>query len=239
MRVMYDNKLVGATITGGASANFGLGNLLVPSLSIPFVGIDKTTELTVTFDVDTPVTCIAFAGHNLETFRYRLLDALDVILEDVLVVSLDKAEVIYPTVHSAKKVILNLSAYSGSIAQCGNLMVGTYLQMPYPMPYYMETMVMTNVRSETAFGQVYGSDGVFVQTYAPNFENVKLDKFNEVVLMCAQIRNFYPVYVDMTELNHLYKVPLYATMSGSDFTNKRDTKGFQRRTFSLNIREVF
>lgn len=239
MRVLYENKLKDANFTGNANANFGLGNLLVPSLSIPFVGIDKTAEIVVTFDTEVPITCIAFAGHNLETFRYRLFDTSNTIVEDVLVVALNKSEMIYPVVKTAKKLVLNLSAYEGKIAQCGNLMVGEYLQMPNPAPYYDETLVMTNVRSETAFGQVYGSDGVFVQTYSPDFEHVELDKFNEVVTMCETVRNFHPVYVDMTELNHAYKKPLYATMSGSDFSNKRDTRGFQRRTFSLKIREVF
>jgi len=238
MRVLYSNKIVNATITGNASANFGLANLLVSSLAIPFVGIDRTGEITITFDATETVNCIAFAGHNLESFRYRLYDELDAITEDVMLVTLESSEVIYPTVTTAKKIVINLASPTGTLITCGNLMIGEYLQMPNPAPYYDETLVSTNERSETTFGQVYGSEGVFLQTLAPDFEHVELDKYNAVKDMCEAIRNFRPVYVDMTELAHDYKLPLYATLSGSDFVNKRDTRGYQRRSFSLSIKEV-
>lgn len=238
MRVLYNNKLVDATITGTANANFGLGNLLVSSLSIPYVATDQTVELTIVFDAVTPVTCIAFAGHNLENFKYRMYDASNVLTEEVLLVQLDPTEVIYPTVQTAKKIILNLYAPVGSTASMGHLSIGEYLQMPNPNAYYDEALVMTNEREESAFGQVYGSNGVFLQTYAPDFSHVELNKFNEIVAMCEQIRNFHPIFVDMTEHNHAYKKPLYATVTGSEFVNKRDTRGYQRRSFSLAIKEV-
>jgi len=238
MRILYNNKLVDATITGTASANFGLGNLLVPSLSIPFVATDQSVELTIVFDALTSVTCIAFSGHNLENFKYRLYDGADVLTEEVLLVQLDPTETIYPTVHTAKKLVLNLYAPVGSIASMGYLSIGEYLQMPNPNAYYDEQIILTNSREESVFGQVYGSDGVFLQTYAPDFSHVDLDKFNEVVNMLEQVRNFHPIFVDMTEFNHPYKKPLYATVSGSEFVNKRDTRGYQRRSFALAIREV-
>ena len=61
MRVLYENKLKMRTSQGTQMRTSGLGNLLVPSLSIPFVGIDKTAEIVVTFD--------AGGSYNLHRFR--------------------------------------------------------------------------------------------------------------------------------------------------------------------------
>ena len=114
--------------------------------------------------------------------------------------------------------------------------------MPKPTAYYSEKFIVTNERTSTAFGAVYGSDGELLRKIEPSFAVVDFDSYKNVVSMYTAIRNFRTLFVDMNELNHAYKEPMYATLEMSEMNTSRDSRrdkpSATRHSFSLTITEV-
>lgn len=241
MRILWYNKLQDATITVSSestemSANFPKENMLVQALSIPFKSIQPSIEVTITFDSATVINAIAFAGHNLSTFRYRTYDESDALIVDNLITSLLSTEMLYSSTALVKKIILNMNA--SEYVQVGYLSIGEYYQMPSPLAYYEEAIDITNERNDNIFGQVYGSNGVMLQTYAPDFAYVSKEKLDEIVEIVNSARNFNSLFVDMTEDAHDFKLPLYATLNFASFSNSRYSRGIKTYGFKLNIQEA-
>jgi len=242
MRVLYNNVATEAAITTTSeNVNFPLGNLFVPALSTPYRSLATPVDLYLTFDVEEAINCISLAGHNLTTLRYRVYDIGDNIVEDVSLLEVEPTAMIYLSQSTAKKIRLTMNSDETYIS-IGALFTGMYYQMPYPIAYYDETIEMTNERFETAFGQVFGSDGEFLQTYSPEFVNITMAQFNAIKTMLQAVRNFVPLFVDMTEDAHEYKAPLYCTVSLDSIPNSRYVRANkidgQKRTISLKIREA-
>lgn len=241
MRLLWYNKLQDAVITVSSestdiSANFPKENLLVYALSIPFKSIQPSVQMTVTFNAVETINCLAFAGHNMNTFRYRTYDESDVLIVDVLINELLATEMLYVGSASIKKIVINMTA--DDYIQIGYLSIGEYYQMPNPLAYYEEAIIITNRVDTNLFGQVYGSDGVFLQTYSPDFVRVSNDRFKEIRAIVDEVRNYKSIFVDMTEDNHDYKKPLYATLDFERFDTSRYKAGVMEKTFQLAIREV-
>lgn len=231
MRILYENKLKEASLVGTSATNFGLGNMLISSLRIPYIANDASTQITIEFE--DKVNCIAIAGHNLNTLRYRLYKD-DNILQEKLVVQLEKTEMLYFPLVEVDKIVLNM--VSDDLVKVGYLSIGEFIQMPNPDAYYDEGMVITNKREENMFGQVYASRGVTLQTYKLNFSYVK--KIEKVRKMLETVRNYQPVFVDMTEDNRNYKKPLFATMNFTSFNYSRSPRNAYLNNFSLDIKEI-
>ncbi len=232
MRVLYDNLLKGATITGSSATNFGLGNMLVHSLSIPYMANDNTAQIEI--GVSDTINCIAFAGHNLTSFRYRLYKN-EVIIKERLLVDLLKTDMLYFKETEVDKVIINIGT-NKSNAKIGYLSIGKYVQMPNPDAYYDEDVFITNKREESVFGQVYGSRGVMMKGYKVRFSFIK--EIDEIMEAVEYVRNHRPLFVDMTEHNHEYKEPLYATLDLTNFSYNRSPRNRFLYNISLNIKEL-
>lgn len=241
MRILWYNKIQTATITVTSestfmSANFPKENILVNALSIPFKSIQPTAEMIITFDALTTINCIGLAGHNLTALRYRTYDKSDVLIDDVSVTSVRDTDVFYLDTELVKKIKLNMT--SDVFVQIGYLSAGEYYAMPDPNAFYDENYEINNVRSTNAFGQVYGSDGAMLRRYEPNFTNVHVIQFKEIVAIIEATRNYKTLFVDMTESNHDYKEPLYATLDLTSVSSATYSRGFQRKTINLSILEA-
>jgi hypothetical protein len=159
-----------------------------------------------------------------------------VLIVDVLINELLSTEMLYVDSASIKKIVINMTA--DDYIQIGYLSIGEYYQMPNPLAYYEEAIIITNRVDTNLFGQVYGSDGVFLQTYSPDFVRVSNDRFKEIRAIVDEVRNYKSIFVDMTEDNHDYKKPLYATLDFERFDTSRYKAGVMEKTFQLAIREV-
>lgn len=232
MRVLYDNLLKGATITGSSATNFGLGNMLVHSLSIPYMANDNTAQIEI--GVSDTINCIALAGHNLTSLRYRLYRK-NVILKEKLLVELLPTDMFYFDNTEVDKIVLNIGT-NKSNAKIGYLSIGKYIQMPNPDAYYDEDIFITNKREESVFGQVYGSRGVLLKGYKVKFSFIK--EIDNILKLVEDVRNYRPLFVDMTEHNHEYKQPLYCSINMSNFSYNRSPRNKFLYNVSLDIKEL-
>jgi hypothetical protein len=245
MRILYDNTLLDALSIAPSSqdSNFNVGNMLTPSLGIAYRSADiSSPHVTIIFSEAKSFNCIALAGHNLTSIRVRLYaDSEDTIgeeLADETFTNPLSTDIMYmDTVEGVKKVLLSMVT-SETYVEIGYMSMGLYFQMPRPNAFYDESMEITNNFEHTQFGQVYGTDGVLLQTYSPEFVNVTQIQMATVKAMINMVRNYKPVFVDMTEDAHDYKEPLYAVLDMMSASMSRYTRGVQRGTFALKIREA-
>lgn len=243
MRLLYDNKLKVATITATtASANFPLGNLMDNLLALPYKATDITVDITMIFDAPVNMNTVAFASHNATKCvisYYTLAADTSYVFRSTNETLLD-TDVIYSADYMVEKVIVRFEG--SSIISVGSLMIGEYYTMPNPNAYYAEKYVITNQRTDTQFGGVYGSDGVRLLVLEPSFAVVGHTEYKEILAITASLINYNPVYVDMTESNHVYKEPFYATLDMSEISTQRDSRrnvtSDPKHSFSLTIKEA-
>ena len=239
MRLLYSNTLeLATTITPSSQdSHFNVGNLLVPSLSIPYRSVVTSPNIVIDFATSKTFDCIGLAGHNLETLRCRLLDGSDAVLLDTTFTELLSTDILYlGSVAGVRKVWLNFTT-SATYVEIGYLSMGEYYQMPRPTLLYDESLEITNEVEQTKFGQVYGTDGVVLQTYSPEFVNITMVQMAVIRSIINTVRNYKPLFVDMTEDAHDFKPPLYATLNMNIASMSRYARGVQRGVVALKIRE--
>lgn len=244
MRVLYTNKLQSASSLTATTENynFPLSNILVNQLAMSYKATDITVNITAVFDTAQTVNALGIAGHNANKVvisYYTLSTDVTPAYSETFNSPLG-TDVLYPVSHSGKKIVIRLEGTE--IISVGSLFIGEYLQMPKPTAYYSEKYVVTNARTDTAFGAVYGSDGEILRKLEPSFSVVDFDSYKSVVSMYSALRNYRTLFVDMNELNHTYKEPLYATLEMSEMNTSRDSRrdkpSATRHSFSLTITEV-
>ncbi len=239
MRILYKNKLETAALTATTlNGNFPLSNILSEQLATPFRATDNSVTITGVFDTPAVVNAIGIAGHNVTAWTCRLYDDTGLIAEQSRTAL--KSDTMYFSDSPVTKVEIALSG--ADTVEVGRIIVGTYIQMPNPLAYYSEQLVVTNERTDTQFGAVYGSDGVLLRQLSPSFTAVPHTKFVQIATMMFDVRNCRGLFVDMTELNHVYKEPLYATLEMESVGYSRDSRldkaTEQRYAFSLEIKEA-
>jgi len=243
MRILYDNKIKVSTLTATTeSYNFPLGNLIDNLLSLPFKATDITVDVTIVFDAPTKVNCVGVAGHNATEVRvslYTLAADTAWVLRSTNT-PVHETDMFYNDDVMVEKVVVRFEG--SSLISVGSLMVGEFYDMPKPNAYYAEKYVITNQRTDTAFGGVYGSDGVMLLSIDPTFAVVDHAQYKEITAIIRILRNYNPAYVDMTALNHVYREPMYATMNMSEVATQRDKRrdlqSNPKHSFSLTIKEA-
>lgn len=243
MRILHANKLESATLTATTeNYNYPLGNLLVNQLALSYRATDITVDVQAVFDSAQTVNAVGVAGHNATKIvvkYYTLSTDVAPVYEKTYNSPLD-TDVLYSADYSVEKVIVRFE--SSEIAKVGALFVGEYYQMPNPTAYYPENYIITNNRTDTAFGAVYGSDGAMLREINPSFVVVETTQYKEILATVQSLRNFRSLFVDMNESNHAYKEPLYGTINMQNYNTSRDSRKTTRtvfmHSFSLVIREV-
>jgi len=240
MNILYVNVLETATTIAPSSQNshFNVGNMLVSSLRIPYRSVVTNPNIVIDFATAKTFDCIGLAGHNLATLRCRLLDASDAVLHDETFTDLLSTDILYLTSTSGVyKVWLNMTTLADYV-EIGYMSMGEFYHMPRPTFEYDESLEITNEVEQTKFGQSYGTDGVVLQTYSPDFTNITRIQLAEIQTIVRTVRNYKPIFVDMTEDAHDFKPPLYATLNMTTASMSSYSHGVQRCVASLVIRET-
>lgn len=243
MRIIHANKLESATLTATTeNYNYPLGNLLVNQLALAYRATDITVDVQAVFDSAQTVNAVGVAGHNATKIvvkYYTLSTDVAPVYEKTYNAPL-ATECLYSVDYAVEKVVVRFE--SSAIINVGSLFVGEYYQMPNPTAYYPENYIITNTRTDTAFGAVYGSDGVMLREINPSFVVATTTQYKSVIDAVKSLRNYRALFVDMNESNHAYKEPLYGTINMQNYNTSRDARKATRtsfmHSFSLLIREV-
>lgn len=243
MRILHTNKLKDASLTATTEDyNFPLGNILVNQLALAYKATDVTVDITAVFDVAKLISAVGVAGHNANeiTVRYYTLSTDVAPVHEAVYSSPLGTDVFYSVPYSVEKVVVRFEC--SEIVSVGSLFVGEYYQMPKPNAYYSEQYKITNERTDTSSGAVYGSDGAVLREIAPSFRVVDSTVVKYIASVVSELRNFRALFVDMAEDNHLYREPIYGTMNMESLSANRDsyrnTYSTFMHTFSLTITEV-
>ncbi len=239
MRILYKNKLETAALTATTvNVNFPLSNILSEQLATPFRATDNSVAITALWDSAVLVNAVGLAGHNIKTWTCRVYDGSG-LLDEKTSLALKTDTMYFDDLPAAK---IEIALTGDDVIEVGRIIVGEHLQMPNPMAYYSEQLVISNERTDTQFGAVYGSDGVLLRQLSPSFVAVPHTKFVQIARMVNETRNCRALFVDMTEGNHTYKEPLYATLDMEGVGYNRDSRldkvTEQRYAFSLEIKEA-
>jgi hypothetical protein len=243
MRILHTNKLESATLTATTeNYNYPLGNLLVNQLALAYRATDITVDVQAVFDTAQNINAVGVAGHNATKIvvKYYTLSTDVAPVYEKTYNSPLATDVLYSDDYSVEKVVVRFE--SSVTISVGAMFVGEYYQMPNPTAYYPENYVITNTRTDTAFGAVYGSDGVMLREINPSFIVVSTEQYKSVIGVVKSLRNYRCLFVDMNESNHAYKEPLYGTINMQNYNTSRDARKATRtsfmHSFSLLIREV-
>lgn len=227
MIIAYNNLLKNTVLsTTSQDSNYPLGNLLSDIPSIPYKSRVGSIVVTATFAQDTEVNCLCITSHNVST----------IVLNDTEYTPLSTDVIVFGNVVSSTFSLTFLS--DSDTVSIGNLFLGTYYKMPNPTAGYTEDISITNERTETGYGQVYGDGGVVLKNYDLNFRWLKREQKNIIRDIVISLRNIHPCYVSMTEDNKLYREPLFCTLDMTEFAEKLDTHiVYDRFQASLTLRE--
>jgi hypothetical protein len=230
MKILFDGKIrtnASAVTMTNPDDNYPASNLLDIVLAVRAQAVGANTVITITLDDDYDVSSFFYALHNLNTFSVEFKNSVGGSLGTVNVTNITSTGAEYFTTKSAvRSVELTLAAAAGNV-YLGGFEVGEPLRI---RNMFNEWPLGLNDRS-----RFRKSDGGYVT--CDNITPLKIREFEFRELLKAEVEEELeqyiisgkkPVFIDPTEDNHDYMLPMYCTIqeppnsmkSGRRFSNR-------------------
>ncbi len=213
MRVLFDNLVVGATITTDEpNDNYPVTNLAHPFLRRKYQSVATPATITVTFADDSTVDCLFYGWHNLTSLIMRLYSSGDVLL-DTITVSSPESGIGSEFFTAVASVAYAKVEIAGTIPYLGGLGIGQHYELPRPLADFEEGLEDrgTVVVSGAGQAQQLYVEPLKVRTYT--IAGMDRDTREEIDALMSAAGVGRPLWLDAFHLDHDYEPPMYCRLA--------------------------
>lgn len=247
MRILYDNKIMTATLSCCTeNPNYPLTNLQETQLCLWYKSIAATSQWVKAYSAS------GIKASYLAIFAHNVADTATLKLEgnnaDSWAAPSYSATVTHsgtgPIIFSFAEATYNywritIDDNSSVAVRLGFVYLGTYLQGP---GMSIDQEISDNTDADIDFslsGQAYGNDGVNHREFRVNFKHITDTIRDSMRTWFSTVKNITPFVMLLWANDFTHETPVYCVLSDKKITWKRTDNSLFPWETSINVREVF
>lgn len=226
MRLLYDNKLKGATLLAETpNSNYSVENLKSQFLRLKFKSLGISDIITITFEDDTPINSIFYGYSNASSMTAKLYSSASVLLKTVAIDCAHESGSAFFEQLTVRWITIEASCPVTEDLYIGGIACGVSQTTDDPLAAIVQTLDNLSGSSISGEGQVSNRYIEPLKKYQAQFVDVEKEKYYQTLALFRAIGTGH-VWVDFTENNHAYHAPLYATTKMVDGVKKDRSVSF-------------
>jgi hypothetical protein len=243
MRTLDSNLLNTGTVEAAfPNPNYSIENLNDQTLKTLFQteSGQASSTITVSFDVDVSVSCLAIGNHNIDTATVTLKNSggSTVFTKSYTTGQLsglvaDYFGATYSTVRSIEFSVTTLSAP----VSIGGLYFGQYTQWPYANINPTVGQTHTGSTSKTRAGILSGSTGVKLESFNVSFDSVSISDQGLINTLFEANQANKAIYLDRYEDSVSSYPLLFVNITNLEYSGTKGTQGTYLDGVTFNFEE--
>lgn len=212
MRILFDNKVKGATISAATpNSNYSAENLKSQFLRLKFKSLGVSDIITINFEYEEAVNSFYYGYSNASAMTVKLYSSASVLLKTVEVdCTHENGSAFFEQLNNVRWITVEASCPVTEDLYIGGMACGVSYQLDDPLAALVQTLDNLSASSISGEGQVSNRFIEPLKKYQAQFFEVDKSRYYEVLEQFKAIGTGH-VWVDFTENNHTYNVPMYAT----------------------------
>lgn len=235
MKILFDNKVVGSTITSlNENANYPAENLSDEMLWKRYQAIRDTDTITILFDLSLSIDCFFYSYNNVSTMVVKFYDIYDTLLYTETISTVYDSDAIYFTeVEDVSYIKIDVTT-SYTNAYCGGMAFGLSEDFGNVFSVWEDIPIDNSIVNDSDSFQS-------LQNYTEPADGYNFSFYDLTNDEKLYFQDLYKskgiggkIWADPFEDNHDYMTPLYATIRSVI----APIKNGRRFNISLKIREA-
>lgn len=254
MRIIWDNKVMEATVTAYSSnPDYPASNIQDMRLSRLWKsletsgGVDEYIQIDIGGDLT--ANYLSVVNHNFPSTATLTLKGCNADSNGAFdwsnpdqSISIPWREYLicqYFAVQTCERWRLYISVGGGLELEIGYMFLGQYLQMPYMKPDQEIEYETTSKQSVSDGGQVYGDIGYDFRNPTINFPYLTTAQKEEIIDMFAEVKNSQPIMLMIWANDFTTEPPLYCVIDQPSIKFKRTDDYNMPWSTTIRFREIF